>query len=61
MNKRKKAMATLRLIRDSGYADLVPSYSVLLDGVEIGRLKNAEARYLRISPGNHTPRIQIDS
>ena len=54
-------MATLRLIRDSGYADLVPSYSVLLFGVEIGRLKNAEARYLRISPGNHTPRIQIDS
>ncbi len=33
-------MVTLTITRDSGYADLVRSYAVMLDGKQIGELKN---------------------
>ncbi len=53
-------MATLRVIRDSGYADLVRAYSVKLDGKEIGTIKNGETKDFQVSSGNHELQIKID-
>ncbi len=53
-------MVTLTIIRDSGYADLVRSYAVMLDDQKIGELKNAETKKFSICPGVHTLCMKID-
>jgi len=53
-------MAILRISRDSGYADYVRSYCVLLDGKEIGRIANGETKNFRIAAGNHELRLKLD-
>ncbi len=53
-------MAILRVSRDSGYADYVRSYSIVLDGKAIGQLKNGETRDFQIPSGNHDIRVKID-
>lgn len=53
-------MATLTVTRDSGYADLVRAYAVMLDGKKIGELKNGESKDFTISPGAHDIQMRID-
>jgi len=53
-------MATLRISRDSGYADYVRSYSVLLDDKEIGQIKNGETKNFQIASGKHSLRMKLD-
>ena len=38
---------TILLKRDSGYADRFRQYRDLLDGLEVGRIRNGEEKVLR--------------
>lgn len=51
---------TLSLGRDSGYADRVREYRVLIDGIEIGRIGNGEEKSFDIDPGPHRLSVKID-
>lgn len=53
-------MATLRITRDKGYADLVRTYIVMVDGKKIGELRNGESKEFAISPGDHSITAKID-
>ena len=53
-------MGLLRLTRDSGYADRARAYKVILDGAEIGEIRNGETRDYPISAGRHELRLKID-
>lgn len=51
---------TISVSRDSGYADRLRDYRVLLDGAEIGRLGNGAAKTFEISSGQHQLMIKVD-
>ncbi|MBC3860507.1 hypothetical protein H8K32_00200 [Undibacterium jejuense] len=46
--------------RDSGYADSLRAYAVLIDGVKIGEIRNAETKEFSIEPGRHNISAKID-
>ena len=52
--------ATISVSRDSGYADRLRDYRVLLDGAEIGRLGNGAAKNFEIPSGRHQLMIKVD-
>jgi hypothetical protein len=51
---------TLALKRDSGFADRLRQYRVILDGLEIGRIGNGEEKHFDISSGQHQLMIKVD-
>jgi len=56
----EEIMAVLKVTRDTGYADLLRAYAVMLDGKKIGELKNGESKSFQISPGPHSISMKID-
>lgn len=52
--------STISVSRDSGYADRIRAYRVLLDGNEIGRIGNGETKSFDIKPGQHQLALKID-
>jgi hypothetical protein len=53
-------MALLKIVRDSGYADRLRAYTVVLDGQEAGKVGNGETVELPISAGQHSLSLKID-
>jgi len=53
-------MSTLRLTRDSGYADRIRAYRVFLDEKKIGEIRNGENKEFSVSPGQHELSVRID-
>lgn len=53
-------MAMLRIKRDSGYADRLRAYSVILDGIQAGKIGNGEIKEFPIPPGQHELRLKVD-
>ena len=53
-------MSTLKLTRDSGYADRVRAYRVVLDEKKIGEIRNGENKEFLVSPGQHELSVRID-
>lgn len=53
-------MARLKVTRDSGYADLVRAYAVIVDDKKIGELRNGESKEFLISAGDHSIAARID-
>ena len=53
-------MSILRIRRANQYADRLRSYSIMLDGIKVGEVKNGETQELPISPGQHQLRMKID-
>jgi hypothetical protein len=51
---------TVSLKRDSGYADRLRKYRVLLDAQEIGRIGDGEKRVFEITPGQHQLVVKVD-
>jgi hypothetical protein len=51
---------SISLTRDSGYADKVRDYRVMLDGGEIGRIADGECKTFAVPPGKHALRLKID-
>jgi len=53
-------MTNLIVVRDSGYADRLRAYRILLDGIVIGTIKNGETKTFPIVPGSHSLSLKID-
>jgi hypothetical protein len=53
-------MHSLRIIRDSGYADRFRAYRIVLDGKHIGKIKDGETKELPIPSGQHNLSIRVD-
>ena len=50
---------SITISRDSGYADRIRAYLVMVDGKELGRLKNGETQ-TSVEPGAHEIVMKID-
>jgi hypothetical protein len=50
----------IKLTRHSVYADRFRSYKVMLDGMEIGEIKNGEEKEFDVAPGRHQLYLAID-
>lgn len=53
-------MAIIKIKRDSGYADRIRVYHVMLDGQMVGKISNGESIEIAIEPGNHELFLKID-
>jgi hypothetical protein len=54
-------MAHLRVERAAeGYRDWLRSYTVILDGLELGRVKRGQRIETAVSPGSHVATLKID-
>jgi hypothetical protein len=53
-------LALLRIVRDSGYADRLRAYKVIVDGKTAGEIRNGEAKEIPISGGQHDLSLKID-
>jgi hypothetical protein len=53
-------MPSVTVRRDKGWADSLRKYRILLDGVEIGRLREGEVLRQEISDGQHVIEARID-
>jgi hypothetical protein len=51
---------TISVSRDSGYADRLRDYRVLLDGPEIGRIGDAGERSFEVAAGRHQLMMKVD-
>lgn len=54
------ARTAITIQRDSGYADRLRNYKVLLDGVKIGEIRDGERKTFDVHPGNHQLWLAID-
>jgi hypothetical protein len=50
----------LTVTRDSGYADKIRKYEVLIDGKQVGEIANGETKSFDVTPGGHTIQLKID-
>jgi len=50
----------IRIKRDSGYADRLRAYKVLLDGEVIGEISNDQQFEFDAAPGKHQIQLKID-
>lgn len=48
------------ITRDSGYADRLRKYKILIDGTEIGEISDGETKSFDISAGTHSLQLKID-
>jgi hypothetical protein len=55
-----KRMVTIHLKRDSGYADSIRNYEVILDGKLIGKIADGKSESFKASAGTHTLQLSID-
>jgi len=53
-------VTNLTVVRDSGYADRLRAYKIVLDGVVIGMIGNGETKTFPIVPGPHSLSLKID-
>lgn len=53
-------MPNIKLIRDSGWADKVRSYKIILDGEELCNIKDGQIFDCPISSGTHVIEAKID-
>jgi hypothetical protein len=53
-------MASLTIMRDSGYADRIRKYKVVIDGALAGYISNGETKEFAVSPGRHGLCMKID-
>jgi len=53
-------MVSLTIVRDSGYADRIRKYKVVVDGAVVGHISNGETKEFPVSPGHHYLCMKID-
>lgn len=53
-------MTSIQISRDSGYADRLRNYTIVLDGQKIGKLGDGETSRLAVTPGQHELAVRID-
>ena len=50
----------IRIKRDTGYADRLRAYKVVLDGNVVGEIKNGQQVEFDVAPGKHQLNLKID-
>lgn len=50
----------IRIKRDTGYADRIRAYKVVLDGNVIGEIRNGQQVEVDVAPGKHQLNLKID-
>ncbi len=50
----------IKLTRDTGWTDRLRAYSVVVDGTDLGNIKNGENQEFPIAPGTHEIIIKVD-
>ena len=53
-------MPTLTVHRDRGWTDRFRRYRILVDGAEVGRLRQGERLAVEVAPGPHEVEARID-
>ena len=53
-------MATLKIIRESDYRDLLRAYKIIVDDRQIGEIRHGQTREFPISAGQHQLALRID-
>src|SRR5450755_4697549 len=53
-------VASIRVIRDSGYREFLRAYAIVLDGKRTCELRRGQTRELSLSPGRHAISVRID-
>jgi len=53
-------VATLRIIRDSGFVDFLRAYFVVVDGEKVGKIRNGKTKEFPISSGRNELSLRID-
>jgi hypothetical protein len=53
-------MTNLTVVRDSGYADRLRVYKIVLDGAVVGTIGNGETKTFAVVPGKHSLSLKID-
>jgi hypothetical protein len=53
-------LALLKIVRDSGYADRLRAYKVIVDGKTAGQIRDGETKEFPISGGQHDLSLKID-
>ena len=53
-------MTNLTVVRDSGYADRLRAYKIVLDGAVIGTIRNGDTKTFPVLPGKHSLSLKID-
>ncbi|RFA37402.1 hypothetical protein [Alkalilimnicola ehrlichii] len=53
-------MGTLRISRDSGYADRARKYKIICNGECLGKIGNGETQEYEVSPGGKEVYLKID-
>jgi hypothetical protein len=53
-------LALLKIVRDSGYADRLRAYKVVVDGNTAGEIRNGETKEFPVSSGQHDLSLKID-
>src|SRR5579883_1440742 len=51
--------AQISIARDSGYADRLRNYAVVVDGKKIGKIGNGETKSFPIAAGEHMLKLKI--
>jgi hypothetical protein len=51
---------TLTISRDSGWADRLRDYRVLVDGIGVAGIGNGETKSIGVRPGKHVLSMEID-
>jgi len=50
----------IRIKRDTGYADKIRAYKIILNGDVVGKIKDGEQVEIDVAPGNHQLKMKID-
>jgi hypothetical protein len=53
-------MATIKIKREAGFADMLRSYTVVLDGRIVGKLRRGKEMVLDATSGQHELQLKID-
>jgi hypothetical protein len=53
-------LSLLKIDRDSGYADRLRAYQVMIDGAAVGEIRDGEAKEFPVSAGRHEMSLKID-
>jgi hypothetical protein len=53
-------LALLKIVRDSGYADRLRAYKVIVDGKTAGEIRDGETKDFPVSAGQHNLSLKID-
>jgi hypothetical protein len=54
------AQGTIEITREKAYVDKVRAHKVLIDGTEVGKIKEGETESYPVTPGSHDVVLKID-